>query len=142
MAVWLHPERVTFAGKIFDHVRHVRIESIPFDPNAQTANPDRLMGLPSDPMDVQITIVVVRDIVGSLEPFDLPSASGPLEFEVALGRSDAHRQRIALDATLAVSRFIFDRQSPARHEARFLAVSSNGEIESLITLDSVAPQIV
>jgi len=138
MSVWLNPEVVTFGGKELTHVRSVRVQALPFDSSASLAS-ERIMGLPPDPMDVQIETRVERDITGPIDPYDLPGTSGTLVFEVALGRSDGYRQRITLEAELAWSTLEFDRMKGARHIARFLTISSGGNLGLLIQLDEVKP---
>lgn len=138
MSVWLNPEVVTFGGKELTHVRSVRVQSVPFDTNASLAS-ERIMGFPPNPMDVQIETRVERDITGPIDPYDLPGTSGTLMFEVALGRSDGYRQRITLEATLAWSTLVFDREKPARQIGRYLTISSGGNLNSLIQVDEVKP---
>ncbi len=138
MSMWLNPDLVTFAGKELTHVRHVEVQAIPFDTSAQLAS-NRIMGFPPVPNDVQIETRVERDIVDDINPFDLPTTQGTLTFEVALGRSDGHRQRITMQAELAWSTLIFDRNKPARHVVRFLTISTGGNLNSLIQLTEVKP---
>ncbi len=133
MSMWLNPERVMFAGNELTSVRKVSVQAIPYEASG-LGSLEGLMGLPSAPIDVQIETRVEREIVGSLEPFELPSATGTLAFEVALGRSDGHRQRIELEATLAWSSLIFERGKSARQVARFLTISSGGILNSLISI--------
>ena len=138
MSIWLNPERVTFAGNELTEVRRVQVQAIPFDPNG-LGSLEGLMGLPAAPMDVQIETRVECEIVGLIAPFDLPGATGTLSFEVAVGRSDGHRQRIELDATLAWATLVFDRGKPARRVVRFLTISSGGDLSSLISVTAVNP---
>jgi len=138
MSMWFSPDIVTFAGNELTHVRHVEVQAIPFDPNASLSS-NRIMGFPPSPADVQIETRVERDVVDEIAPFDLPMTMGTLTFEVALGRSDGYRQRISLQAELAWSTLIFDRNKPARHVIRFLTISTGGNIGTLFQLVDVKP---
>ena len=138
MSMWLNPDLVTFAGKDLTHVRHVEVQAIPFDPGASLSS-NRIMGFPPSPADVQIETRVERDIIDDINPIDLPLTQGVLTFEISLGRSDGHRQRFTMQAELAWSTLVFDRNKPARHVLRFLTISTGGNIGSLFQLIEVKP---
>lgn len=108
MRLWINPDEVQFDTTILEHVRSVRLRRISVPDvtlvqslwgtgprgggNFQGVNP--VAG-------EQVSIDVVRDVVAGLT-LDLTAGStGVLSFEVASGRSDAHRRTLTYDVKLA-----------------------------------------
>jgi hypothetical protein len=124
MALWIHPNQVTFAGQTLRPVLSVRLER-----KAATLLDERGGG------EHHLTFVDAcgerLEIVVELEPGAWPDgpalgAEGELSFEASLGAADGRRVRVQAAAVLIAANDIANAKTGQRRVLRFLAVSHDG----------------